>query len=584
MAANSTAALQRLAQHVQSDRVTFDRIGTRLTERLSLSLLDLIGCYLASARMGTNASIVELSECHGARDPSALIWGHPDGATPEFAALANGTIAHHAEFDGGWHGPPRVGVHPAITVLPAAMAVAESCGASGLEFVAAVAAGYDVLAAMARGLSPSIVECKLHPPGLLGSFGSAAAAARLLRRNVDETTAALKICGGVSPLCPFESFTAGASAKDLYGGWPASIGILAASTDSSTAHEFTLPELLGREPIALTEIEPGLAIPALTGADFKAYPACRTVHPALTALESLLSDHPVEFDEVEAIHVETYSYAVELDAASDARWPIGARTSVLMCLALRLRFGPLQPHLFTEENLRSAELNGLCARSRTSIGRYADRSVRGATVSLVLRGGARWSFSVDAEKWSHAAPADATQIIEKFHRQSCASLDLPDRNELVDRVMDVHRASSMHFVSEILARSKREPGLSEKGSPPGPSCAGVVADLHKERSDLLRKLGHRRMDAELLGQAFATVDRMGSDLSTRGAERALALSLALAPASAGPVPLEWPRQFGERVVALASAGFSGPPGVVAGARGLRHFAAASGLPQRQATV
>ena len=573
MPRHSTEALRVLAQHVHADRVRPDRLGADLVERLSLSLLDLLGCHLASMRLGANNAILHATRPVGSRATGASLWSSHRRVAPMDAALVNGTIAHHAEFDGGWHGPPRVGAHPAVTVLPAAMAVAESCQASGQEFVAAVAAGYDVLAAMARCLSPAIVEHRLHPPGLLGSFGAAAAASRLWRRSLPATARALSICGGVSPLCPFESFTAGATAKDLYGGWPAAVGIMAALETTVTEHPFSLPELLGRPPLCPSEIEPHLDTPALADADFKAYPACRTVHPALTALESLLEREAVEADAVQAMEVETYAYAVELDAVSDIGTPIGARTSVLMCLALRLHDGPLQAHHFTTTNLRRPALRALCDRSRILVGRYSTQPGRGATVLLRMRDGRRLSHSVSTEKWSRDQPASSAQVIGKFRRQAAGSLVDRDCDELIDRVLNVHRAPSLRGILDVLERSRyRDTG--ENAARAAPLATGADEHLLAQWAELLPGLANQGADAGLLNEAFGAARGATGPMDPSAPDRARSLALALLPASAGPVPARWAEDFGRYVSALSEAGFSGPARVVSGPRGLRHLAQA----------
>ena len=53
--------------------------------------------------------------------------------------------------------------------------------------------------------------------------------------------------------------------------------------------------------------------------------------------------------------------------------------------------------------------------------------------------------------------------------------------------------------------------------------------------------------------------------------RALALALALSPIGAGPVPRGWSARLGDLAARLAACGFSGPPGVLDGPRGLGHL-------------
>ncbi len=133
-AAGVTAALAALAAGPLPDMP-----GARTLDRVCDLVADHLGVALCAWPMPATQAVAVIARAERAA-PAAMLYG--GGRTSvRNAALVNGTIAHHAEFYGGWHGPPRVGAHPSITVLPAAMAVAESCQASGQEFVAAAAAG-----------------------------------------------------------------------------------------------------------------------------------------------------------------------------------------------------------------------------------------------------------------------------------------------------------------------------------------------------------------------------------------------------------------------------------------------------------
>ena len=120
--------LGRLAKHALSPAVEPATIGPEAIERLAYSLLDLFGCFLAARRIGVNAGVEQVMRDLGGR-PEATLWGSLDKLPAAQVALAAGTIAHHLELDGGWHGPPGVGVHPAVTILPTAVALAERTGA-----------------------------------------------------------------------------------------------------------------------------------------------------------------------------------------------------------------------------------------------------------------------------------------------------------------------------------------------------------------------------------------------------------------------------------------------------------------------
>ena len=580
---SSDAALSQLAEHALSPAVEVPAIGPVASERLALCLLDLFGCHLAARAMGANLAIerIAVQEArHFKRVASAHLWGSAATASPFAASLANGTIAHHAEFDAGWHGPPGVGANAAVTVLPAALAVAESVRASGLQFIAAVAAGYDTLAALARALCASAVGYRLHPPGLLGAFGAAAASARLWQLPQETLFDALGAVGGIAPLCPFESFTAGASAKDLYGGWPAAVGVAAAAAAAAGERTldrapFALPALLRREPIGPDEVLASLRRPALLDADFKAFPTCRSVQPALSALEKLIAATPVDAADVGSIAVETYRYAVDLDLAADPAWPIGARTSIPMCIALRLCKPGLEPADFAEGRLHDPAVRALASRVSVELGRFASRPGRGAALTVTLRDGRRLASEVAAERWNSDRPATANEIVEKFRGLASPMLAATDVERLIERTLDLAHCPDVRELTAILARSAPLPRAQrDTDRVASPACPQARATGERARRRLGRAFTACGLDARPLDGVLDMTLRAARELHLTPADetRAITLALALAPCGAGSLPEGWIATQGCLMARLAQRGFGGPPGVFDGVRGLRWLA------------
>src|SRR5271165_5150111 len=84
-------------------------------------------------------------------------------------------------FAGGKWDTFRMLTHPGIAILPAALVAAELTGASGKEFVTAVAAGYEVMERMAAEFIPTVMSRGFHAGPVFGIFGAAVAAAKLQR-------------------------------------------------------------------------------------------------------------------------------------------------------------------------------------------------------------------------------------------------------------------------------------------------------------------------------------------------------------------------------------------------------------------
>jgi 2-methylcitrate dehydratase PrpD len=95
------------------------------------------------------------------------------------AALVNGMFAHADETDDF---EPVTKTHPGCAVVPAALAMAEREGRSGMELMRAVTLGYDVCCRFLLALGPDLVRATHRSAeGTSSTLGSAAAAASLAR-------------------------------------------------------------------------------------------------------------------------------------------------------------------------------------------------------------------------------------------------------------------------------------------------------------------------------------------------------------------------------------------------------------------
>jgi hypothetical protein len=84
--------------------------------------------------------------------------------------------------------------HPGIAILPAALVAAETAGASGKEFLVAVAAGYEVMERMAAEFIPTVMSRGFHAGPVFGIFGAAVAAAKLQRLDQNQIHSAIAQC------------------------------------------------------------------------------------------------------------------------------------------------------------------------------------------------------------------------------------------------------------------------------------------------------------------------------------------------------------------------------------------------------
>jgi 2-methylcitrate dehydratase PrpD len=318
MAANEpTAGVPAVTQKIASFG-----LGLRLADlsdaartKAKLVILDTIGVALAAGADPIGRIVAGHVAEAGGRGPSHVL-GFGTKAPPALAALANGALANALDFDEGYH----VSTH----VLPAALAIAEAGGASGGDFLAAFAAGYEIASRLTElidsgrksGRGPT--QRGFWHVGLVGPVAAATVAARLLHLDVAQTRMAIGIA-----TCSSGGFrrNMGTMAKALHSGHAARAGIEAAllARRGFTADAEIIEAPLGFARAISAPDEPkwsaigedlGRRFVLDDPAPIKIYPACAPIHPALDAILALRHETGAAPEEVEAIEADFHRFSL----------------------------------------------------------------------------------------------------------------------------------------------------------------------------------------------------------------------------------------------------------------------------------
>lgn len=158
--------------------LSFQDLPEEVVERCKVSILNVFSPCFAGRDLPWSRTAVEIAR-KGHGPSTILVYG--DRGEPADAALANAVMAHSILLEDF---APGLG-HPGISVVPAALAVAEETGVSGADLITAVVAGYEVLMRVGLGL-----RGKLHAgfgeSSVLGTFGAAVSVGKLLKLNEDQ--------------------------------------------------------------------------------------------------------------------------------------------------------------------------------------------------------------------------------------------------------------------------------------------------------------------------------------------------------------------------------------------------------------
>lgn len=157
-------------------------------------ILDGSGALLAAAnpKISTGRQIAGFVSDQGGKEVASVV-GHGFKTSVVNAALANGTMGYACDVEP--HHPEGV-LHPVAIMTPTALAMSELTGASGADFVAAVALGCEIEYRLSMALGPvEQYNLGFHPSAVCGCFGATAAAAFLLHLDLTQVTRAFGLAG-----------------------------------------------------------------------------------------------------------------------------------------------------------------------------------------------------------------------------------------------------------------------------------------------------------------------------------------------------------------------------------------------------
>jgi 2-methylcitrate dehydratase PrpD len=264
-------------------------------------LLDNLAAALAGA--GSEVALIALDAARAMAEDgtgSSVVFGHRTTLPAPLAAMVNGTAAHALELDdfGGCG-------HSGAVVIPVVLALAARGRISGKAALAALLSGYDLAARVlegAGGYRPHN-EKGWHSTGTCGSFGAAAAAAKLIGLDAERFADALGIAGTFTG--GIWAFLAdGAMTKRFHPGRAAENGLTAAllAQAGMTGPRHVLEAEWGG---FFSTYAPGIATPQATlaglGSEFriatsgmKPYACCRGLHACLDALFEVMRETGID--------------------------------------------------------------------------------------------------------------------------------------------------------------------------------------------------------------------------------------------------------------------------------------------------
>lgn len=299
--ASSTGLTRRLAAFAAaSDARRFPESARAIAR---CSLLDWAAVGRAGVDEPVSQMVRQLAQAEGGA-PQAAVFGSATRYPVRMAALVNGATSHALDYDDTHF--DYIG-HPSVAIFPAALAMAQHRGASGRDFLDAALVGLETACRVGRWLGSSHYQHGFHQTATSGSFGAAAACARLLGLDTERTAHALGIAATRAAGLKSQFGTMG---KPYHAGTAAANGVeaalLAAAGFVSRPDGIECEQGFG-DTHAGAGTDPSQVLQGLgerfrfEKVQYKLHACCHGTHAGLEALAALRAAHAVQAADIEGI-------------------------------------------------------------------------------------------------------------------------------------------------------------------------------------------------------------------------------------------------------------------------------------------
>ena len=362
-----------LAEYVAN--TVYEDLPGRAVEMTKMSLLDALGVTLAAGGLCAECSaFVEIAMESGGKKESTIL-GFRDQVPAHMAAFANGAMAHALDFEDAHD---LALVHPNAATVPAALAIAESIGnVNGKDFIASLAVGCDIVCRLGLAFNENPGEYGWYIPPILGSFGAAAAAGKLL--NLDEKRVldafSLTLCQST---CSAElRYSPRSDMRSVRDAFAAKAGVLAAQLAQKGVKGFDHPfegkaglfSLYSKGNYDGLRLIEGLGT-IFEGANisFKPWPACRGTHTYIEAALHILKEYAPDPDDIVDVRVIVSSFNQMLCEPENVKKApqavIDAKFSIPFTVATALYYKDVGLEHFTPERLKDKNVLKLAQKIR----------------------------------------------------------------------------------------------------------------------------------------------------------------------------------------------------------------------------
>ena len=441
----------------------YEDIPSEVREQARLAIADATGTVLAGLKEQSVVLLRELASTEFRAGP-ATVLGCDLQLTAAGAAFANTGSAHALDYDSI---SLTVSGFVASPVLFALLAVAEEeGGASGRDLIEAFIIGWEVEAAIARGLGVDHYAKGWHSTSTLAHFGAAVAVGRLLGLDVTQMRYAIGIVASeasglrtmignmVNPFHVAKAARNGVIAARLaQRGFTAHSNVLETEWGFCNAFNgrdnYDLDLMVDNIGKPYDLVDPGLVI--------KIYPCCGLIHSALDGVLDLKREHGIDAAQVAHARIAVHELVPPTMSFDHPQSGYQGKFSAPFCIATALREGEVKLAHFTDERVRDAEMQSLMSRVEMVVhpdlhGYETFLQKEFSDVTLEISGGR----SVESRVWrlnnrgSRGRPVSLEHLREKFLDCTSSYRDAASAARAFELLSDLESVKDVREVTAAL--------------------------------------------------------------------------------------------------------------------------------------
>lgn len=436
---------------------SYEMFPTQVIHQARRCLMDTVGVILAGSRYADSGQVIQKYAEKIREKEVATIIGTSMKRSVSTAALSNGVMAHALELDDG---SKYATYHPGSSIIPTVLALAQEERVDGKALIEAIIMGYEVSLRIGTAINPAHYLRGFHPTGTIATFGTTAAASKILGLSTDQVTNALGLAGSLaSGINQYE--VDGSVVKHLHPGNAAQNGILAAklAKEGFTGPEGVIDGRLGFCHCFADEyVTESITMNLKSEYDFlkiyfKPYCSCRYVHYAIEATQNILKEHPVSWCDVKSVNIRTHKNAKQCSDIPEYQTPLHARLSLQYGIASVLVRGTAGLKDYTHKSIRNADVRSVARKMTIEIDPDIQRlypEPRSMIVEIIDYTGKKYSSRVDYAKGDPKNPISDTELKEKFKEVTSAVIRDEVGSEIINEAMKVEKWESVDHFMEML--------------------------------------------------------------------------------------------------------------------------------------